>query len=336
MSFISLAAKERIHKAIKNIFPHCAEYYSRKGLVDIVEIRQLMYLDAVYKYKNFTKASRALYVSQPTISAAIKSLESEFGFTLIERTSHGLVFTPDGEVIMKRIQMALSDYNDILAEADEISHRSNYTLRLGIASILSTDIFPLIYKDFLLKHPDLTVRLDEDSAHGHINKLLNEDLDLALNGVPEDLDTGVLEALPVGRREIKLIMHRDHPLAALESVPIERLDGEDVSIFSPSGVMGTVLERALSEHGVRPNVISEHSQIHGMLEIISTCCGVGFLNFAPEATEMSREKDLVLRSFSEPLSFTIGFMMKKRRYIAPACREFIAFITEKLGGAGQG
>lgn len=302
----------------------------------MIEIRQLTYLDAVYKYKSFTKASKSLYVSQPAVSAAVRAVEAELGLTLIERTPKGVVFTGEGEALMYRVRQLLSDYNDILAEANQLSHKANYTLRLGIASILSSDIFPLIYRDFLATHRDLTIRLDEDSAYGQIKKLLNEELDLAFNGLPEDLDCNEFRAIPVCRREIKLIMHRDYPLAQLDVIPVERLSGEDVSMLSSSGVMGQVLEQAFAARGVHPNVVSEHSQIHGMLEIVLTCCSVGFLNLAPETTSMTKYENLVIRSFQEPLTFMVGFMMKKRKYIPPICQEFIQFISQRLGEGETG
>lgn len=297
----------------------------------MIEMRQLVYLDAVYRYKNFTKASKALYVSQPTISAAVRNMERELGLTLVERTPKAVVFTDAGETLMKRIRQLLSDYNDFIAEANDLSRKSSYTLRLGIASILSSDIFPLIYKDFLSSHKELTIRLDEDSAHGHIRKLLDERLDLAFNGLPEALDTNELRSIPVCTREIKLIMRSDHPLAALDTIPMERLAEESVSMLSSPGVMGQVLEKAFSEHGIQPNVVSEHSQIHGMLEMVLTGCSIGFVNLAPSATAMMKYEDLVLRSFETPLSFTVGFMLKKGKYLPTVCRELIRFISDALG-----
>ena len=296
----------------------------------MIEMRQLVYLDAVYRYKNFTKAGKALYVSQPTISAAVRALEQELGLTLIERTPKAVVFTDAGETLMLRIRRLLSDYNDILAEASDLSRKADYTLRLGIASILSSDIFPLIYRDFLPAHRELSIRLDEDSALGHISKLLDEELDLAFNGLPESLDSNELSSIPVCEREIKLVMRSDHPLAALERIPFERLTGENISMLSSPGVMGQVLEKALEARGVQPTVVSEHSQIHGMLEMVLTGCSLGFVNLSPDAGAMMKYEDLVLRSFEEPLTFTVGFMMKKRKYIPPVCRELIRFISEAL------
>ena len=297
----------------------------------MIEMRQLVYLDAVYKHKNFTKASKELYVSQPTVSAAIRVMEQELGMTLIERTPKSVVFTPAGEVLMQRVHALLSDYNDMLTEANELSRKASYTLRLGIASILSSDIFPLLYKGFLPKHSELKIQLDEDGGLGHIRKLLDEELYMALNGIPEDLNTDELSAIPVCRREIKLIMHNTHPLAQYDRVPLKKLDKENVSMLYSPGVMEQLLERTFTASGIQPNVVSQHSQIHGMLEMVLTGCSVGFVNLAPEATAMEKYEDLVLRSFEQPIEFMVGFMMKRKKYLPPICKELISFISEALG-----
>ena len=297
----------------------------------MIEMRQLVYLDAVYKHKNFTKASKELYVSQPTVSAAIRVMEQELGMTLIERTPKSVVFTPAGEVLMQRVHALLSDYNDMLTEANELSRKASYTLRLGIASILSSDIFPLLYKGFLPKHSELKIQLDEDGGLGHIRKLLGEELDMALNGIPEDLNTDELSAIPVCRREIKLIMHNTHPLAQYDRVPLKKLDKENVSMLYSPGVMEQLLERTFTASGIQPNVVSQHSQIHGMLEMVLTGCSVGFVNLAPEATAMEKYEDLVLRSFEQPIEFMVVFMMKRKKYLPPICKELISFISEALG-----
>ena len=154
---------------------------------------------------------------------------------------------------------------------------------------------------------------------------------MALNGIPEDLNTDELSAIPVCRREIKLIMHNTHPLAQYDRVPLKKLDKENVSMLYSPGVMEQLLERTFTASGIQPNVVSQHSQIHGMLEMVLTGCSVGFVNLAPEATAMEKYEDLVLRSFEQPIEFMVGFMMKRKKYLPPICKELISFISEALG-----
>ena len=298
----------------------------------MVELRQLLYLNAVYKYRNFTKASKALFVSQPTVSAAIKSLEQELGVVIVQRTSKEVIFTPEGERLMVRIRRLLSDYNDMLEEANDIAARSGSTIRLGIASILSADIFPLIYKEFLPRHEGLSIRLDEDSALGQIEKLLREDLDLAFNGLPDASELSAeIQLIPVCQREIHVVMHRSHRLAALERIPFRTLDGEAISTITAPGVMGQILTRTFAAHQLTPVLMSEHSQMHGMFEMLQTGCSVGFMNLAPGQKNIMKYEDLIVRPFEEPLRFDVGFMMKKHKYLSSGCKELIRFISEELG-----
>ena len=59
----------------------------------MLDLRRLQYLDAVYRYRNFTRASEELFVSQSTISVAIKAMEEELGVKLIIRTPKEVTFT---------------------------------------------------------------------------------------------------------------------------------------------------------------------------------------------------------------------------------------------------
>ena len=297
----------------------------------MIEYRQLLYLYAIHKYKNFTRASRELYVSQPTVSAGIKSLENELGITLIDRAAKGVVFTPEGEQIVRRAGIIVNAYNDLLAEAKDMSQTRGSTIRLGIASILSEDIFPIIYTKYLPKHAGITIRLDEDSALGQIQKLLSGELDLALNGLPEDGQFSTeIKTVPVCKREIKVIMRKDHPLAALERIPYCLLNGEAASVMTSAGVMGQLLNKAFTEQRLTLNIMSEHSQISGMFEMLLTGCSIGFMNLDPAENRISKYENLTARSLEEPLLFDIGFMMKKNRYQSEACRNFISFISAEM------
>ena len=73
----------------------------------MLNLRHLQYLNAVYQYKNFTQAGDSLFVSQPTISAAINTLESDLGVKLIERSSKRVIFTYEGEQFMQWVQKIL-------------------------------------------------------------------------------------------------------------------------------------------------------------------------------------------------------------------------------------
>ena len=75
----------------------------------MLDFRRLQYLYAVYRYRNFTRASEELFVSQSTISTAIKSLEDDLGVRLIVRTPKEVIFTYEGEQFLLCVRKILQD-----------------------------------------------------------------------------------------------------------------------------------------------------------------------------------------------------------------------------------
>lgn len=79
-------------------------------------LQQLRYLLAVANHGSINAAAKELYVSQPSISAAISSLEKEFGFEIFERTNKGILLTPKGKQLLKRAKHLLKDADQISEE----------------------------------------------------------------------------------------------------------------------------------------------------------------------------------------------------------------------------
>lgn len=96
-----------------------------------MNINQLKYFHAICKYKTVSSAAEALFVSQPTLSNALKELEEEFGTVLFKRTYRSMTLTPEGEIFF-------SMSKDLLNQADHIEHimhdigKGRKILRLGV------------------------------------------------------------------------------------------------------------------------------------------------------------------------------------------------------------
>ena len=82
----------------------------------MLDLKRMQYLEAVYLYKNFTKASEMLHVSQPAISNAINALESELKIKLMVRNSKNVTFTYEGEQVMGRITKILELFRELRSE----------------------------------------------------------------------------------------------------------------------------------------------------------------------------------------------------------------------------
>ena len=150
----------------------------------MLELKQLRYLQAVYRYKNFTRASEVCFVSQPAISAAVTVLEKELDVKLVNRSPKRVDFTIEGEKFMFYVDRILNGVQDAENAMQAYSEAGNNKLHLGVSPTLATQLLPQIYQTFLSKWPKASVYIREGSQKVQMKLLDTEMMDLVYNALP--------------------------------------------------------------------------------------------------------------------------------------------------------
>ena len=140
----------------------------------------------VAKYGSFTQAANMLLSNQPNVTRAMKTLESELGCTLFERTNKGATLTPEGEALYEHIALA---FEHIQAGEEEISQ--NRGLQKGVVSIGATEIalrcFLLpILKEYREKYPGIKIKISNLSTPQALSSLKNGLVDFAVVTTPAE------------------------------------------------------------------------------------------------------------------------------------------------------
>jgi|GEM_PF-1579295 len=297
----------------------------------MLQLKALEYMEAIYKYKNFTKAASALFVSQPAISASIRKLEEELGLKLVIRTPKKVIFTEDGEQFMLRTQPLLQELRAI--EADMINkHKYKKTvLHLGLSPTTPPNIIHHIYKDFL---PSLTnneeVLFDEGGTYYHIEKIISGELDLAINAIPEDLANYNIHSIPVHRQEICLLIRSDSDLASYDKIPIQLLESTRLTSLGESSYLPKRLEVEASKRNIYLNIASKHLHQTSYIEEILLGHVAGIINVDNSNTfrALYNHKELVSRPFLEPMYLNMGIMYHNDVAISPLSHRIIQFVRE--------
>ena len=137
-------------------------------------LNQLRYFCTASRCHSITKAAEELYVTQPTISMAIRDLEIEFGISLFSRKGNQLSLTQEGESFYKKATYILQYCNELQADYSSMS-RVKPPLRIGIPPMLSTVFFPELLMAFHEKHPEIRVIQialpDAYVEHGNVSVL---------------------------------------------------------------------------------------------------------------------------------------------------------------------
>ena len=194
-------------------------------------LTELRYIVAVAKEKQFCKAAKACYVSQPTLSLGIKKLEDELGVTLFERKHQELVITPIGQKIVAQAERALKEVKTIKELAQLDRDPLSESLRLGAIHTVGPYLFPDLLPVVQQSAPQLPLLVEENYTADLTHKLKNGDIDAALVSLPFNepgIETEVLYEEP-----FVILIPSSHPLAMNDTITVKQLAKETVLLLGP-------------------------------------------------------------------------------------------------------
>ena len=173
-------------------------------------LKQLQYLVALKTHGHFGRAADACFVTQSTLSAGIKELESLIGVTLVERTRRVVRFTPLGSRVAEKAQRILRDTEDLADMVRAAGRPLAGELRMGVIPTIAPFLLPTLLPRLRAQWPDLKLYLREETSQSACDALHRGQLDCVLLALPytcgdvekaELFDDRFLIAFPPGDAE---------------------------------------------------------------------------------------------------------------------------------------
>lgn len=304
----------------------------------MLDLKRMQYLEAVYRCRNFTKASEMLHVSQPAISNAINAVEADLKVKLMIRNSKNVTFTYEGEQVMERIMKVLELYRETEDMIRDLSDSVEHRLRLGISYAMTRQIIPQVFSNFMHLYPNARISWDEGSMNKHVDLLRQDQLDIAYNGLPTGEAAEGLRMIPVSVAEIYAVLHPEHALAQMDRVPLPALCREPLVMMDTHSKVCELMTAEFEKLRLTPNIIFNYSQIACMADMVRNGHFTGIISVGRGEQAIGCE-GLVLRPLWEPITFDVGFFMKEGRYLPKIGRELVRFILSSArripGGTEQ-
>lgn len=174
-------------------------------------LRQLGYLVAVAERLSFTQAAAACFVTQSTLSAGIKELETTLGARLVERDRQNVMMTPVGLEVARRARALLAAAEDLAAQAAGAAAPMSGLLRLGAIPTIAPFVLPRVLPRLRSRHPGARLALREDLTATLLDRLRAGALDFALIALP--YDTAGLLVAELWQEEFWLVVREGDPAA---------------------------------------------------------------------------------------------------------------------------
>lgn len=166
------------------------------------------YAYEVYKKGSFTKAAKNLYISQPSLSAAISRLENDLGFRIFDRSTVPCSLTPQGRIYIESIEEIIEIENNMHRKIKNYSDDYNSSLSVGGSSFSSYLILSEICSKFFKSYPEISVTLDIGnigSSHVLKEKIENNELDILVTYAGNDPNL-IFE--PIFEERLVIAMHK--------------------------------------------------------------------------------------------------------------------------------
>ena len=192
-------------------------------------LTELKYIVAVARERHFGKAAEACYVSQPTLSVAIKKLEEELEIKLFERSANEVTVTPLGEAIVRQAQSVLEQAAAIKEIAKRGKNPLDGPLTLGVIYTISPYLLPALVHQMITRTPQMPLMLQENFTIKLLDMLRTGEIDCAILAEPFP-DAGLAVA-PLYDEPFMAAVPTNHPLASQSSVTSEQLKSETMLLL---------------------------------------------------------------------------------------------------------
>ena len=291
-----------------------------------MEFKQLEAFVAVVDYGSFSEAARKLYLTQPTISAHVRSLEEELHTKLILRTTKKTTITTRGYQLYDSAVRMLEIRNNLL---ENFTGVQKHMIDLAASTIPSSYLLSEILAAFGKTHPDIYFHsIQADSAES-INRVLDGTVDLALVGQNTRDETCVF--LPFCQDELVIATPITNHYLGLQnkSVTFEDFIKDPIIIREKGSGTKKEMDLFLEQIGVTPsdlNVIARMNDLEGIKKSIVNGLGISILS-ARSAIDLQKTKQILLFPLEESAhKRTFYIVYSKNRILKPHVRQFIQFV----------
>ncbi len=287
-------------------------------------LNQIYYFQTVARYENYRKAAEELYISQPSLSRSIASLESELGVLLFEKNGRGVNLTKGGKFFLEYADRIIDECEIAKNKMKEMASDGG-KIDIGYVFPLASHYIPHNVRDFLNKkeNKNVTFNFFQNHTSAIAKKVRSGELDVGFGGY---IDKEEFEFFPVLSEEMVLITPKGHELESHKKVSIQELRNYPVIGYDRESWLGNYTKQLYRRLAFQPNIVVECPDEHSIVALVSEDFGVALV----PAIEEINENRVNIHRFDdiELMHHTFMFWMRDR-YQLPAVERFIEYMKQK-------
>lgn len=242
-----------------------------------MELRQLEYFLMVSDLASFTRAAERLYVSQPAVTNAVRSLEEELEIQLLDRSQRKVTLTAEGKIFYRHIQNIMQGISTTLNEINDLKSHNRGHLTIGVTPLAGIASTSRLLAEFRAAYRNINISIAEHDV-GQLLELLHSDkLDFAFVFDLTEQERTRLNILPLACEELMVCCARRHALSRMNSVTLAELTEEPLILMETSCLFRQMLVKHFEEADSMPPVSMETMQVQLLKSLVAENAGISIL-----------------------------------------------------------
>lgn len=296
--------------------------------------RQVRYFIATAEVGKVSLAAANLNVSQSAITSAIKALEDELGSRLFERKSNGVSLTYEGHQFLQHAHNIVAAVSEATRAPRRTSENVTGTIDVGVTYTVAGYFLSPILARFMRAFPNVTVSLNEGEREQIEQKIVSDQLDLAVLLVSNLVNATEIDAEVLIQSRRRLWACADHHLISRATISLADVAREPYVMLTVDEANITAL-RYWTKTSYRPRIVFSTSSVEAVRSMVATGMGVTILSdmvYRPWSLEGQR---IDVKNLSDGVPMMdVGLAWRRGAILSPAAEAFRDYLRLAFTGSG--
>lgn len=285
-----------------------------------MNLNQLETLVAISKTMSFRKAGEMLNLTQPAVSAQIKSLEEEFGTVLVDR-SQPVTMTDSGRLFLEHAERILLIVQELKQRLADLNAVPQGHIHLGTTSSIAMQILPRILTYFQNQYPLIKITIHSMPSSLIMDSVDKGDIDIGIAYLFEQNPNLVSSVLYYDSFE--LVVSPEHPLASQTHTSIENLKDIPFVMLTTDTAARRFIDQLFSKLNIQPNIIMEVSSSEEVKRMVELNLGASIISNLSAAKEIKQGTLRMVKVHELEIAHPVGVVYKAGRYINTAMQQLL-------------
>ncbi|MEQ9882811.1 LysR family transcriptional regulator [Pectobacterium brasiliense] len=290
-------------------------------------IKRVIYYQELIRVGSFTKAAKALNISQAFLSQEIARLELETERKLINRTTRQFSLTPFGKIFADKIQGMIKEHYELEQFVSSYEESTDGALLVGVIPIFNRLDHYNMFNLFQKAYPNIDISFIDGVSTDLLERVRNGEIHLSFSTpFDEYLNDPLFYHTICQIDDIVAVMARSHPLADSKTLSLPQMVKEKLIVPQKGTGEHAAVSKSFTQQGINPSYFRECSNMDIIMDLVINLSGIVFL--CSSVAKSLTAYDVVVIPLEEQLKRTFAISYLKRSTNIPMVRLFLDFLQD--------